>query len=143
MTRQELVDVVRWDPVVSRGFVYCAVVTYRSERPQPRECVVDGAWPFGELRDDAPPSAAAAQRLVVLLREHMQKPSLPVPWSARALAAEAGVAPATVTNTLNGVSWCDIDTLARLEQALGASLWDHDHLTLSSVDGSDHNAVGF
>ena len=49
------------------------------------------------------------------------------PRTARAVAEAAGIAPATVTNILNGKSWCDIDTLARLERALGAKLWGNEH----------------
>ena len=49
------------------------------------------------------------------------------PRTARAVAEAAGIAPATVTNILNGKSWCDIDTLARLERALDAKLWGNEH----------------
>ena len=56
----------------------------------------------------------------------MEKP-VKRPLSARAVAAAAGVAPTTVTSILNGTSWCDIDTLARLEKALDKKLWGNEH----------------
>ena len=119
--------------------MYVSGVTYRSERPQPKDCV-DGDWPLGELRAGTVPSAAAARQVAISLRRHMLQPSRPVPWTARSLAKAAGVAPATVTNILNGVSWCDIDTLARLEQALGVKLWGDDHLTQANQPKpSDHS----
>lgn len=107
------------------GVMYCFVVTYRSERPQPKDCFTAN-WPLGDLLPDAPPAAAAARWLAVRLAEEMQKPKRR-PRTARSVAAVAGIAPATVTGILNGERWCDIDTLARLERALNAKLWGNDH----------------
>ena len=51
------------------------------------------------------------------------------PGSARKAAAATGLSITTVTNILRGISWPDIDTVARLEKALDASLWGDEHLT--------------
>ena len=95
------------------------------DRPAPRECV-DGDWPTGPLKPDAPPSAAAARYLVRRLTYAMARQGRR-PSTARAVAEAAGIAPATVTNILNGKSWCDIDTLARLERAVNINLWGDEH----------------
>ena len=88
------------------------------DRP-PIAYVVRGVWPDADLDPDAPPSAAAAQRLARALRAAMTETAT----GQRALAAASGVAHTTIGRILAGTVLCDIGSLARLEHALDRRLW--------------------
>ena len=55
------------------------------------------------------------------------------------IAADANLSYQTLYNILNGVSWCELPTIFKLERVLNAPLWHEGHLSLpfytpSSVD---------
>ncbi|MDD4866978.1 MAG: helix-turn-helix transcriptional regulator [Mycobacterium sp.] len=92
----------------------------RSNGDQPPAAyVIAGEWPDAELAPDAPPSAPAAQAIARALRAAMAETGT----GQRALAATSGVAHTTIGRILAGAVLCDIGSLARLEHALGSSLW--------------------
>jgi hypothetical protein len=72
------------------------------------------AWP-DEPFDD--PQFEVARRLAVNLRAAMAG------RSSRSVGGDAGVDPRTVDRILAGALWCDIMTLAKLEESLGVDLW--------------------
>ncbi|WP_083652858.1 helix-turn-helix domain-containing protein [Serinicoccus sp. CNJ-927] len=84
----------------------------RPSRPAPRELV--DPWPTGDARDAA---AAVAARLAVNLREAVAG------RSTRAVAELTGVDRTTVAAILNGTTWPDLATVARLEHGLVVDLW--------------------
>lgn len=84
----------------------------------PRTWVVDGTWPTGQLAADAPPAArhvAGAARLVVAFA--------PSPARQAALAVTAGVDPEELRDLVTGAAWPTVEVLARLEVAVGRTLW--------------------
>jgi hypothetical protein len=92
-----------------------------------------GAWPDGQLRDDAPPSAHIAQALARRLLDAMRESGL----SDRAVAILAGCSHPTIGRILNGTGLTDVRTIFSLEVALQTSLWPHDlysRFTLTIAD---------
>ena len=47
--------------------------------------------------------------------------------SIRYIAKKAGLSPQTVLNILNGKTWPDLRTIAKLEIALNTRLWGNEH----------------
>lgn len=84
----------------------------RPSRPTPRQLV--DPWPGGEAQDA---SAAVAGGLAVALREAMAG------RSTRTVRELTGVDHTTVGAILNGTTWPDLATVARLEHGLGVDLW--------------------
>ncbi|TFC31463.1 XRE family transcriptional regulator [Cryobacterium sp. TMT2-18-3] len=84
----------------------------RPARVAPHELCVD--WPTMPSDD---PVAEIARRLVLNLREAIGDRSI------REVARVTGVDRATIAAVLNGLSWPDIVTLAKLEIGLHLLLW--------------------
>lgn len=84
----------------------------RHSRPQPWE--LSANWPDVAVSDSA---GEVARLLAVNLRKAMGG------RSARAVAAETGVDHTLIGKVLNGKTWADLATVARLEDALGVDLW--------------------
>ena len=93
------------------------VSTERTPRTAPY--IESGQWPDATLTADAPPHVARVQATCRKLRDHIEDAG----GSARTVAQRAGVAPSTVTRVLQGQTWCDVATLAALEDALGMDVW--------------------
>ncbi|MGW4799082.1 helix-turn-helix domain-containing protein [Nonomuraea sp. NPDC004297] len=70
----------------------------------------------------APPGAHYAQEIARRLKAAMKDRGL----SQQTLADAAGVGQRTVSRVLLGDVYCDVATLARLEQALGVNLYPAD-----------------
>ena len=87
--------------------------------PRTARYVASGSWPDAVLRDDAPPHVERVQATCRSLRDHLNASG----ESARSVAARANVAHTTVTRVLRGETWCDVATLAALEDALDADVW--------------------
>ena len=47
--------------------------------------------------------------------------------SVRYYAKQAGLSPQTIINILNGTTWPDLRTIARLENAVDGKLWGNEH----------------
>lgn len=84
----------------------------RPARVTPHELCID--WPT--VRSDNP-VAEVARRFVLNLRNAIGDRSI------REVARVTGVDRASIAAVLNGLSWPDIVTLAKLEIGLGVSLW--------------------
>jgi hypothetical protein len=88
----------------------------------PAEYLLAGeSWPTGRLAKSAPPEATLAAGIASRMVEAMGGLSI------RELARRSDVSPQTVSNLLAGRSWGDLVTLARIERALGVSLWGVEH----------------
>ena len=76
-----------------------------------------GAWPAGPFVADAPPPVRYAAFIAAALADALD-------GRARAeVARAAGLERSTLYDLLNGSTWADTITLAKLEIVLSASLW--------------------
>lgn len=88
-----------------------------NRRTPPRELATDPeAWPDGHLAD---PGAAAVQTIARTLARILGDRSM----SLRRIADASGVNRQTIADLLEGRSWPDIATVARLGDALATPLW--------------------
>ena len=95
----------------------CAVPPRRNPTGPPRDYLKKGDWPDGELKKGAPVAARYALELSKRLREATEGRALLV------VAEEASIARSTLYDILQGRTWADLQTLAKLETALGRTLW--------------------
>ena len=56
-------------------------------------------------------------------------------WVLSDLARTPRISEAVLYNVLNGSTWGDVVTVARLERALGMTLWGDEHLSERPQDG--------
>ena len=84
----------------------------RATRPRPK--TFSGNWPDGPCSDS---TAEVARLLALRLRDAMGNQSL------RGTKAATGVDHTTIADVLNGDTWPDLATIARLESGLDADLW--------------------
>ena len=90
--------------------------------PNPHSYLADGAqWPTGRLRATSPPEALLAHAISGRLHDTLKG------RTAREIAELAGLSHQTVLNVLNGNTWWDAITIARLERALDTKLWGEEH----------------
>ena len=87
---------------------------------QPRRYLVKGAvWPDGPLVKDAPPEAVLAQHISTEFRKTFKARNLTVGQAAD----KASISEAAVYNLLNGDTWFDLPTIARVERKFRLRLW--------------------
>ena len=94
--------------------------------PSPREHPIaylkeNGVFPHGPYLQDAPKEVFLAAGLAVRLQTKIGNESI------RYIAKKADLSPQTLLNILKGVSWPDLRTIARLENALDTKLWGNEH----------------
>jgi ribosome-binding protein aMBF1 (putative translation factor) len=83
----------------------------------PREFAVDqDRWTHPLAAD---PAARVVQHIASVLRAAIDERG----WSLRDTAAASQVNRQAIANVLAGVSWPDVVTIVRLEEALGTGLW--------------------
>ncbi|MFE1249552.1 helix-turn-helix transcriptional regulator [Streptomyces sp. NPDC058766] len=88
-----------------------------NRRRPPRELAGDPeAWPHAQLAD---PGAAAVQHIARTLAEFLAEHGV----SLRRVAVRSGVNRQAVADLINGRSWPDVATVARLGAALAIPLW--------------------
>ena len=87
--------------------------------PHPRCYLASGNWPDGRLKGGAPPEAVLARHISTMFRNVCKFRGL----STRQAAAGAKISQKAVHNLLNGHSWPDLPTIARVESNLGIQLW--------------------
>ncbi|WP_086860742.1 helix-turn-helix domain-containing protein [Streptomyces milbemycinicus] len=88
-----------------------------NRRKPPRELATDPeSWPDGHLTE---PGAAAVRDIARSLAGAMAERGL----SLRGVAEASGVNRQAVADLINGRSWPDVATVARLANGLGVSLW--------------------
>ncbi|MDE0132244.1 MAG: helix-turn-helix transcriptional regulator [bacterium] len=78
-------------------------------------------FPDGDLRENAPPEVYLAAGVANRLKTKIGKESI------RYIAKQAGLSPQTIINILNGTTWPDLRTIAKLENALNTRLWGYEH----------------
>ena len=83
----------------------------------PRDWVVDGQWPHGPFAADAPDVVAHAAEVATALQQALTG------RNKTQVAREADVERTTLYDILNGRSWIDTVTLAKLELYLDLPLW--------------------
>ena len=90
--------------------------------PNPHSYLADGAqWPTGRLRPNSPPEALLAHAISGRPLDALKG------RTAREIGELAGLSHQTVINVLNGNTWWDAITIARLERALKTELWGEEH----------------
>ena len=97
------------------------LVPKRQLAPVPRDYLASGAWPEGQLKRGAPAEARLLAGIAQRLAEAMEGTTL------RTVSKNADVSLGAISNLLNGKTWCDVVTVARLERALEVSLWGTEH----------------
>ena len=96
--------------------------TMPSPRQHPATFVEkNGIFPQGPYREDTPKEVYLAGGLAIRLSNKIGDESI------RYVAKHADLSPQTILNILNGTTWPDLRTIARLENALNAKLWGNEH----------------
>ncbi|GAA4053213.1 hypothetical protein GCM10022282_12730 [Agromyces indicus] len=86
-----------------------------SRTPRLRPIDLAPGWPDQRSKD---PAGEAARQFALRLRETIGDGSI------RGTARAAGLSHGALLGYLKGTSWPDLYAIARLEAALGVSLWD-------------------
>lgn len=89
----------------------------RNPTGPPREYLAAGEWPDGRLKKSAPVAAQYALEVSRRLRAATEDRPL------AAVAEEAAIARSTLYDLLQGRTWADLQSLAKLETVLGHRLW--------------------
>ena len=108
------------EPYPGRSAAPYRIDVPRRQRP-PRDHVVDGIWPTGNV---GTPAARYAQAVVLTLARELVARG----WSQRELARRAGLSNRTIGYLIEGVTSPDLSTLAALETALCVKLLPDDRL---------------
>ena len=88
----------------------------------PRDYLAAGAtWPDGPLVSDAPPEARLLQAISTRLRDKTSG------RSTSEVARQCDLATQTVFNILNGATWAEVPSIARLEYHINIDLWGTEH----------------
>jgi len=91
-------------------------------RPHPVSYVAEeGTFPQGPYEWETPWEVFLAAALAIRLKAKTDKESV------RYIARKAGLSPQTILNILNGTTWPDLRTIARLEIAVDGKLWGSEH----------------
>jgi hypothetical protein len=107
----------------------------RQKSPEPRSFVIEGKYPFGPFAADAPIYALAAALFTRNLLAYMDgslsiygaEPSgIEQDPNMFSLVKKAEIGRAVLSRVLNGVSYPDMTTVARLEAYTAADLWGTD-----------------
>ena len=86
-------------------------------------------WPRGPLKDNAPAEALLAQGIATRILDAVEKleKKKRKKVSKREIADAAGIGHQTLYNFLNGDTWPDIVTIARLEMLFDQRLFGNEH----------------
>lgn len=90
----------------------------------PRDHMAKGEqWPDGDLDPDAPKEARLARGIATAIRRQINNKNT----SPDAVAAKRRIDPDALQDLLDGKSWPDFITVARLEIHFKCRLWGHEH----------------
>ena len=99
------------------------------ERGRPRDYIAQGAeWPEGPLKPTAPIEAHLARGIAIKTKRYIEDrfpKSKDIPDYR--IAGKVEISPQTLSNLLNGNTWPDLSTIARLERYLRRRLWGREH----------------
>ena len=98
-------------------------MTPKPRRPKPADYAAAGTWPDGPLDPDAPPEARLAQGVAQRLEDRLKN------MTVYRAAQRSDLNAQTIHNILEGRTWPNLRTLARLEASLNACLWGSEHQT--------------
>ena len=89
---------------------------------KPRDYVQRGAqWPTGPLEPNPPPEVRLVRGIVTKLEARNARKDI------YETAKRCGLNPQTIYNVLDGKTWPDLATIARLEVHFGVRLWGNEH----------------
>ena len=91
-----------------------------------------GSFPEGPFTREMPREGHLAAALAIRLRGGIGN------WPIRYVGAISGLNHQTIRNILNGTTWPDLRTIARLEVALKTRLWGTEHRKRPSYYKSFH-----
>ena len=95
------------------------------ELKPPREYVAEGGkWPQGPLVDNTPQEVLLAQGIACAILRYSNKPKK---RSRREVARKANIGYQTLYNFLDGKTWPNIVTIARLEMFFNRRLFGNEH----------------
>jgi hypothetical protein len=90
---------------------------------QPRAYLAeDGKWPYGPLVDNPPKEVLLAQGICKKILHYSQKRQ----WTRHHIAQEAAIGYQSLYTLLNGTTWPDIVTVARLEMLFKRRLFGNE-----------------
>ena len=92
-----------------------------SRQPPAAYLTEDTSFPYGPFRPETPKEVYLAAGLASRLEYALRR------YSVRYIAKNASLNPQTIHNLLNGESWPDLRTLARLEIVFNCLLWGYEH----------------
>lgn len=91
-------------------------------RPKPADYLAKrDRFAEGQFKPGTPPEVYLAAGLASRLEQNIGDESI------RYTARKAGLSAQTVLNILNGTTWPDLRTIAKLEIALNRKLWGNEH----------------
>ena len=99
------------------------------QRDRPRDYIAQGGkWPDGDLTPNAPIEAHVAQGIVIRATKYIED-RFPKHKKTPAykIAAKFNISPQTLSNLLNGDTWPDLPTIAKMERYLRRRLWGREH----------------
>lgn len=96
----------------------------------PRQYFAPDQWPSGSPRDGTPVIALHAAELAVCIQEWALRSGQSLSMGIDKLAEASGVPRGTLRHLAAGDRWPRLDTVARVEWALGHSVADIDRVTL-------------
>ena len=93
----------------------------KTRRPPADFVENSGYFPYGPFKPEAPREVYLAAGLAARLTSAIGEDSV------RYIAKMADLSPQTILNILNGKSWPDLRTIARLEIVFDYRLWGYEH----------------
>ncbi len=94
-----------------------------AERPRPRDYIAKGEWPRGDLAAGAPKEARLARGIAAAVLDNLARDDT----TLDAVATKRQIDLDTLHDLINGKSWPDFFTVARLEIHFRRRLWGYEH----------------
>ena len=115
---------------VTPGLLSPSVAT-DPELKRPRDWLPTGEWPNGELGPEAPPEVRLAQGIAIRFNNYRKKTDL------KKVAEQTRVSRPTLYGIINGTTWPNIVTVARLEMRYKRMFFGTEHRPISPKEGAE------